>query len=423
MTVPARRRAAHSPAPARRSRLDAARARDRRGARGAPRDARHADGRRGPRRLPRGRLDRVELPRRRSRARRSGSRGTAGVDRELLAPLVRAAVENWVAARRRDALTGPIARGDEATVARQRAAVAERTPDLRRDVRHAARRHAGARGSAAMKTLRTIAEVREHVAAARRAGRSVGLVPTMGAFHAGHEALMRAAREACDEVIVSLFVNPAQFEEAADLAAYPRTEAEDAATAAGLGVDALFAPAAGRSTPRLRDGGRACAASRDVLEGAERGAGHFDGVCTVVCKLLQHRRARRRVLRPEGRPAGRRDPPHGARPRPPRPARRSCRPCASPTGSPSPRRNARLDAGDRERARRAARAAWRRSATRSRPASATPPRRGRRPRRDGRGRRGARVPRRSSTRTPSSRCARSPDGYSWSWRPASGRHG
>ena len=82
-----------------------------------------------------------------------------------------------------------------------------------------------------MKTLRTIAEVRAHVAAARRAGRSVGLVPTMGAFHAGHEALMRAARDGYDDVVVSLFVNPTQFNEAADLEAYPRTEASDAAIA------------------------------------------------------------------------------------------------------------------------------------------------------------------------------------------------
>jgi pantoate--beta-alanine ligase len=137
-----------------------------------------------------------------------------------------------------------------------------------------------------MMTLRTIPEVRAHVAAARRAGRSVGLVPTMGAFHAGHEALMRAARETCDEVIVSLFVNPAQFEEPADLAAYPRTEADDAATAAALGVDALFAPRAEEIYPdgfatSVRVGGLA-----DVLEGAYRGASHFDGVCTVVCKLF-----------------------------------------------------------------------------------------------------------------------------------------
>ena len=137
-----------------------------------------------------------------------------------------------------------------------------------------------------MKTLRTIAEVRAHVAGARRAGRSVGLVPTMGAFHAGHEALMRAARESCDEVIVSLFVNPAQFEEPGDLAAYPRTEHADAGRAAELGVDALFAPASAEIYP---DGFATAIRVRglsDVLEGAARGASHFDGVCTVVCKLL-----------------------------------------------------------------------------------------------------------------------------------------
>jgi pantoate--beta-alanine ligase len=137
-----------------------------------------------------------------------------------------------------------------------------------------------------MKTLRTVAAVRAHVAAARRAGRSVGLVPTMGAFHAGHEALMRAARARCDEVIVSLFVNPPQFEEPDDLAAYPRSEPEDAAAAAALGVDALFAPPVEAIYP---DGFATAIRVRglaDVLEGAERGASHFDGVCTVVCKLF-----------------------------------------------------------------------------------------------------------------------------------------
>jgi pantoate--beta-alanine ligase len=137
-----------------------------------------------------------------------------------------------------------------------------------------------------MITLRTKAEVRAHVANARRAGRSVALVPTMGAFHAGHHALMRAAREMCDEVIVSLFVNPAQFEEQSDLAAYPRGEARDAAEAAALGVDVLFAPAPEEVYPdgfatSVRVGGLA-----DVLEGAQRGPGHFAGVCTVVAKLF-----------------------------------------------------------------------------------------------------------------------------------------
>ncbi|HWM10768.1 MAG TPA: pantoate--beta-alanine ligase [Solirubrobacteraceae bacterium] len=115
---------------------------------------------------------------------------------------------------------------------------------------------------------------------------TVGLVPTMGAFHAGHHALMRAARERCDTVVVSLFVNPAQFDEAADLDAYPRDEERDAAEAAELGVDILYAPSVdeiyppGFSTSVRVDG------LSDVLEGAERGPGHFAGVCTVVTKLL-----------------------------------------------------------------------------------------------------------------------------------------
>ena len=137
-----------------------------------------------------------------------------------------------------------------------------------------------------MITIRTKAEMHAHTAAARAAGRRIGLVPTMGAFHAGHHALMRAARAACDEVVVSLFVNPAQFDEASDLAAYPRTEERDAAEAAGLGVDVLFAPSpeevypAGFATSVRVEG------LSDVFEGAERGPGHFAGVCTVVAKLL-----------------------------------------------------------------------------------------------------------------------------------------
>ena len=137
-----------------------------------------------------------------------------------------------------------------------------------------------------MRTVRTIAEVRAAVRAAQRAGHAVGLVPTMGAFHAGHEALMRAARQRCDFVVVSLFVNPAQFDEAADLAAYPRSEETDAAVAEGLGVDVLFAPDA----PELYPDGFATRVTVDglgtVLEGAERGPAHFAGVCTVVCKLF-----------------------------------------------------------------------------------------------------------------------------------------
>jgi pantoate--beta-alanine ligase len=134
--------------------------------------------------------------------------------------------------------------------------------------------------------IRTKAEMREWVRAARRDGRSVALVPTMGAFHAGHHALMTAARAASDAVVVSLFVNPAQFDEASDLAAYPRTEERDAAEAAGLRVDVLFAPSPEEVYPQGFATSVRVAGLSDVLEGAERGPGHFAGVCTVVAKLL-----------------------------------------------------------------------------------------------------------------------------------------
>jgi pantoate--beta-alanine ligase len=137
-----------------------------------------------------------------------------------------------------------------------------------------------------MRTVRTVAEVREHLVGTRRAGGTIGLVPTMGAFHAGHLSLMRRAREASDVVVVSLFVNPAQFNEASDLDAYPRDEARDADLAAGQGVDYLFVPDVTEVYP---DGFATSVAVRgltDGLEGAHRGHGHFDGVTTVVTKLL-----------------------------------------------------------------------------------------------------------------------------------------
>ena len=137
-----------------------------------------------------------------------------------------------------------------------------------------------------MRTIRTVAEMQALSAEARAGGRTVGLVPTMGAFHDGHLALMRAARAAGDVVVVSLFVNPAQFDDPRDLEAYPRDEQRDAQIAEQLGADVLFAPApeavypAGFST-QVRVQGLS-----DVLEGATRGPGHFAGVCTVVAKLL-----------------------------------------------------------------------------------------------------------------------------------------
>ena len=137
-----------------------------------------------------------------------------------------------------------------------------------------------------MRTIRTVAEMRAWLGNARAEQRTVGLVPTMGAFHAGHHSLMRAAREEQDSVVVSLFVNPAQFNDSTDLAAYPRTEANDAAEAAELGVDVLFAPAVGEIYPEGFATTVQVTGLSEVFEGAERGPGHFAGVCTVVNKLL-----------------------------------------------------------------------------------------------------------------------------------------
>ncbi|HEY1569175.1 MAG TPA: pantoate--beta-alanine ligase [Solirubrobacteraceae bacterium] len=137
-----------------------------------------------------------------------------------------------------------------------------------------------------MKIVRTVAELRAELVGARRAGHSIGLVPTMGAFHDGHLSLIRRARDACDIAVVSLFVNPAQFNEAADLDVYPRDEQRDSGLAAGQGVDVLFAPGVAEVYP---DGFATSVAVRgltDGLEGAHRGHGHFDGVTTVVTKLL-----------------------------------------------------------------------------------------------------------------------------------------
>jgi pantoate--beta-alanine ligase len=138
-----------------------------------------------------------------------------------------------------------------------------------------------------VRTLRTVPGLRTALKPARRADRTIGLVPTMGALHDGHLSLIRAAREQCHEVVVSLFVNPAQFDDAADLAAYPRDEERDLALAAEAGADILFAPPPeivyppGFST-EVRVGGPLT----ETLEGAVRGAAHFHGVTTVVTKLL-----------------------------------------------------------------------------------------------------------------------------------------
>lgn len=133
--------------------------------------------------------------------------------------------------------------------------------------------------------VRTVAELRQIVAEWRRHGLKVAVVPTMGALHEGHLSLVRAALARADRVIVTLFVNPKQFNSAADLAAYPRTEHEDAAKLAPLGALVLYAPHASEMYP---DGFATTVSVSGVTEGL-CGAfrpGHFDGVATIVAKLF-----------------------------------------------------------------------------------------------------------------------------------------
>jgi pantoate--beta-alanine ligase len=135
-----------------------------------------------------------------------------------------------------------------------------------------------------MRTVRTIGEARAALALLRSGGR-IGLVPTMGAFHAGHEALLAAARDECDTVVVSLFVNPAQFGDASDLERYPRDEARDAAIAAEAGADLLFAPPAEEMYPDGYQTWIDVTELGSILEGVCR-PGHFRAVATVCCKLF-----------------------------------------------------------------------------------------------------------------------------------------
>jgi len=138
-----------------------------------------------------------------------------------------------------------------------------------------------------MRTIRTIAELRAALADPRRHEKTVGLVPTMGYLHEGHLALIAAAREQADLVVVSLFVNPAQFDDASDLAAYPRDEQRDAAMAQEAGASLLFAPPVEEVyPPGFTTQVRVAGPLTETLEGAHRGAEHFHGVTTVVTKLL-----------------------------------------------------------------------------------------------------------------------------------------
>ncbi len=136
-----------------------------------------------------------------------------------------------------------------------------------------------------MEIIRTVDELRSRVEAERALGHSVGLVPTMGALHDGHLSLVKASRKANDIVVVSVFVNPTQFNNPEDLATYPRTEEADARLLAEAGVDMVFMPSVAEVYPepdtRVFDLGPVA----EVMEGAMR-PGHFNGVAQIVSKLF-----------------------------------------------------------------------------------------------------------------------------------------
>jgi pantoate--beta-alanine ligase len=139
-----------------------------------------------------------------------------------------------------------------------------------------------------MRVARRVADLRAALAPERRAGRRIGLVPTMGYFHDGHLSLMRRARAENDVVVVSLFVNPAQFGPAEDLQAYPRDEARDERLAEAEGIDVLFAPPVEEVYPDGFSTTVTVSGLTELLEGdeAQRGPEHFQGVTTVVTKLF-----------------------------------------------------------------------------------------------------------------------------------------
>ena len=150
-----------------------------------------------------------------------------------------------------------------------------------------------------MLTLKTIAAMREEVRALKKAGRTIGFVPTMGFLHEGHLSLVRASKEAADATVVSIFVNPTQFGPREDFARYPRDPARDSALLFEEGTDVLFAPEAEDMYPSGYCTFVEVEGLQDKLCGKTR-PGHFRGVCTVVLKLFE-------IVRPDAAFFGQKD--------------------------------------------------------------------------------------------------------------------
>lgn len=136
-----------------------------------------------------------------------------------------------------------------------------------------------------MQTIRQLSDLREAIAAYKSAGERIAFVPTMGALHAGHMALVAAARQAGQRVVVSIFVNPKQFAPNEDLAKYPRKEAADSRLLTEAGVDLLWLPPVEVMYPEGHSTNISVGGVSEPLDGAAR-PGHFDGVATVVAKLF-----------------------------------------------------------------------------------------------------------------------------------------
>ncbi|MGM0460921.1 MAG: pantoate--beta-alanine ligase [Fibrobacterota bacterium] len=136
-----------------------------------------------------------------------------------------------------------------------------------------------------MRQIKTLKEMATHTASLKKKGKTLGLVPTMGALHEGHLSLVALSRKVADITIMSVFVNPIQFNDKKDLATYPRNEEQDLQAARSAGVDVVFIPSVEDMYPAGFDTRVSCGAITKRLEGAAR-KGHFDGVATVVARLF-----------------------------------------------------------------------------------------------------------------------------------------
>jgi pantoate--beta-alanine ligase len=210
---------------------------------------------------------------------------TAGVPLDAYLPLVRATVDDVAAVGPAAALTGPVKRGDHATVARHLAALAPNERPAYEAMAAQAARLAGRETDRSAQVLDTVDGFRKALDAERAAGRTIGLVPTMGYLHEGHASLIRRAAAECDVVAVTVFVNPLQFGPSEDFTRYPRDLDRDTAIAAAAGADVVFAPPVEEMYPGEVQTSVQVADLSEGLEGASR-PGHFDGVATVVAKLF-----------------------------------------------------------------------------------------------------------------------------------------